>query len=200
MTRHKATRVLLTLLLIAVLPAAATAASATGLPVQPVQLQVPILLLLPALATMGSAIFTAGVAVTTARMARRVIMDDSLIKRRNEITDALLRYQVRGPFAVLLGITEEQNETFRYKACLLILHVNLLEQVFQNKNLIRDGGVKMNTYEDWARQILTPWINSDVDLQRCFHLIAKTNDVMDADFVKWMMRHVDVPEPASAGL
>jgi hypothetical protein len=131
-------------------------------------------------------------------MARRVIMDEALIKRRNEITEAQLRHPVRVAFAELLGIPRERDEDFKYKACILILHVNLLEQVFENRDLLFRPREKLKTYEAWAANILTPWINSDVELQKCFHLIAKTNDVMAPDFVRWMVRHVVVPEPAAA--
>jgi hypothetical protein len=63
---------------------------------------------------------------------------------------------------------------------------------------------KVQFYENWATQILNPWIKSDPQLQAVMRLIYTSNDLMDKNFVIWLKKLITIraissepPSPAT---
>jgi hypothetical protein len=138
------------------------------------------------LVTGAVSVFALGVSLSNTllgKRTRRAVIEQSLIKQRNDINEAFARHKVRGPFATILGIQDDELDQFIPRANLLFLQVNLLEDVYQNRKLLQLK--RLQIHESWARNILYPWIKSDVHLVKIMQLIFKTNDVMDPGFVEW---------------
>jgi hypothetical protein len=118
------------------------------------------------------------------RRTRRAVLEQSLIKQRNDINEAFARYTVRGPFATVLGIPDDELKQFIPRTHLLFLQLNLLEDVYQNRQLLQYK--RLTIHEGWAKNILAPWINSDPNLIKVVKHIYQTNDIMDPGFIIWL--------------
>lgn len=69
------------------------------------------------------------IAAWLTRRNKRSEIEQAFVHQRNEINLAFAEYQVKGPFAHLLGVKDEELETFIPKVCLLFLQLNLLNDV-----------------------------------------------------------------------
>ena len=122
------------------------------------------------------------------RRNRQSEIEQAFVQQRNDINRAFADYNVKGPFAHLLGIEEEQLDKYIPKACLLFLQINLLNDVYQHRKLLPPGSLA--AYDAWAGKILCPWIHSDKHLIETLKLIYATDDLMPRDFMVWMKERV----------
>ena len=138
------------------------------------------------LVTATISVFALGVTLANTllnKRTRRAVIEQSLIKQRNDINEGFARYKVKGPFATILGIKDDELEQFIPRINLLFLQMNLLEDVYQNRQLLPLK--RLRIHESWAHHILYPWIKSDPNLVRVMQHVFKTNDIMDPGFIVW---------------
>ena len=128
------------------------------------------------------------VALWNTRRNRQSELEQAFVQQRNDINRAFADYNVKGPFAHLLGIEEEHLDKYIPKACLLFLQINLLNDAYQHRKLLPRRSLA--AYEAWAAKILFPWIHSDKHLVETLKLIYATDDLMSKDFVEWMKERV----------
>ncbi|MCI0560081.1 MAG: hypothetical protein MN733_16450 [Nitrososphaera sp.] len=119
-----------------------------------------------------------------ARRSRRSDVEHRLIQQRNAINDSFMKYEVKGPFAHLLKIPDEELKVYIPKAGLLFLQINLLEDVYQHQDIL--GEQRINAYTTWATKIVAPWIKCDKHLTEILKLIYATDDLMDKEFIVWL--------------
>lgn len=124
------------------------------------------------------------IALRNSRRSARASVEQSFIRQRNEINEAFMRHSVRGPFAAHLGISDEQLKHYIPKAGLLFLQINLLEDVYQHRDVINKK--TLNSYKTWATKIVKPWIQGDDHLRKTLMLAYATDDLMDPQFVNWL--------------
>jgi hypothetical protein len=125
------------------------------------------------------------------KRTRRATIEQSLIKQRNDINEAFAKYKVRGPFATLLQIPDDELQDFIPRTHLLFLQMNLLEDVYQNRQLLPYK--RLQIHRSWAQKILYPWIMSDAQSVKVVQHIFKTNDIMDPSFIIWAKTLIPVP-------
>ncbi|MBL0920286.1 MAG: hypothetical protein IBJ14_16415 [Hydrogenophaga sp.] len=123
-------------------------------------------------------------ALWQARRNRRSELEQAFVHQRNEINLAFAEHMVKGPFAHLLGIPDDQLKEFIPKVCLFFLQLNLLNDVYQHRKLLPPSALA--SYETWSRQILAPWIKADKHLLDSLKHIYATEDLMPKDFVHWL--------------
>ena len=133
-----------------------------------------------------------GLSVIVNRRTRRTTIDQGLFKQRNDINESIMRNRVRGPFATLLKIKDDELNEFIPRTGALFLQLNLLEDVYQHRMQLKLA--KLQSYESLAINILTPWIMGDPHLVQVLQLIFKTNDLMDRNFVTWVKMLIPIPE------
>jgi hypothetical protein len=140
-----------------------------------------------------SVAFAMWAAFFVSRRATRASVEQGLIKYRND-NDAIVRHVVKGPFATALSVPKGQLAEFVPKVGVLFLHVNLLEYVYQHRDVL--GDQKVSAYTRWAANIVNPWITSDSTLQDVMRRIYSTSDIMDEEFVQWLKQFIVVPPAA----
>ena len=125
-----------------------------------------------------------------ARTSAAASVDHSFVQQRNDINKAIMRHSLKGPFATILNIPDNELETFVPKVGVLFLHLNLLEDVYQNKHMVNKR--RMASYERWAKNIITPWVMSDKHLQAVIKLVYHSNDLMDKKCVDWLKQMISI--------
>ncbi len=101
-----------------------------------------------------------------------------------------MRYGIRGPFATALAVPESELSAFVPKTGNLFLQINLLEDVFQHRDILDPKRVA--SYTVWATEVVHPWVMSDPNLQAVMRHIYRTNDLMDKDFVDWLKKLIPI--------
>jgi hypothetical protein len=96
----------------------------------------------------------------------------SLIGKQIRINEAFVDYGVKGPYAQQLGISDDHVKEFTAKVVILLNHVNLLWEVHQGREVL--GADRVESYEEWARNIVGPWIEADEDLKNTWRLLRGT--------------------------
>ena len=115
---------------------------------------------------------------------KRADLEQALVRQRNDINLAFATHRVKGPFAYLVGVKDEELAAFIPKVCLLFLQLNLLNDAYQHRRLLARSALP--SYETWAKRILSPWIHSDRHLLDSLKLVYATEDLMPKDFVAWL--------------
>jgi len=73
---------------------------------------------------------------------------------------------------------------FSKKAAILFLHINLLKDVYQKRDVL---GEKASEYwKDWGINILRPWVEADDDLKKLWMLECNSRFTTDEPFIKWL--------------
>jgi hypothetical protein len=117
---------------------------------------------------------------------RKTALEQRLYDQRNSINAAFADYGVRGPFATILKIPEAELSEYIPKICLLNMQINLLNDIFRNKESFEPG--IFEAHENWARSILRPWIEGDAHLSATMELIYSSNDILEKSFVNWLKK------------
>ena len=122
------------------------------------------------------------------RRNRRSELEQAFVQQRNQINVAFAEHMVKGPFAHLLNVPDAELPVFIPKVCLLFLQLNLLNDVYQHRELLPLTSIA--SYDAWTRRILGPWIKSDKHLLDSLRYIYATEDLMPRDFVHWLKDRV----------
>src|SRR5713226_7901202 len=141
----------------------------------------------PAWWALIASIIALGVSVISlwhGRRTTRATAHRSLIDHALGINETILRYNVKGPFAHRLGIPDDQVEAFSAKAVLLLQQMNLLREVYENRDIL--GEKVVFSHLDWAKTILLPWIEADKHLIAAWKLTRDSRDLFEAEFLEWL--------------
>src|SRR5262249_47988188 len=123
-------------------------------------------------------------AFRSTRRSARITIQQRITQQISEINDAFVKYEVKGPYAVQLGVPDEKVKTFAAKSTLLFHQLNLLRMVFNKRDVL--GKRAIASYESWAEGILRKWIENDDDLRKIWSLFRNTRDLDDSDFHEWL--------------
>jgi hypothetical protein len=147
----------------------------------------------PAWYALGISVVALGVSVISYALTRRKARADverGLIIQANEINNAFLRHGIRGPYAHYWRIPDDQVAAFTGKAVLLLNQLNLLRDVFHQRDIL--GPIAVGNYEKWAREILGPWIQADQDLCRVWARVKESDDIGGRAFVDWAAERLNL--------
>ena len=143
-----------------------------------------------ALAISLVSLVVAGLALRASHRTSRAAVERSLIDRRAVINEAFLKYDVVGPYASHLRVPPERAKPFTAMGVLLFHQINLLHEVYVNRDIL--GDVTVAGYENWARKILRPWIEQDDDLRRIWKTVRESKDMLGTDFVQWLEQRIEI--------
>lgn len=118
--------------------------------------------------------------------------------RAIEINEAFIRHQIPGPVAVSLGIPEKEVITFTKKVVLLLHHLVLFRQIYEQKDLL--GREAEQCHLQWASKVLRPWIDKDHDLVKIWGQLRQGDDLLGANFLKWVEPYIGPPASAKPPL
>ncbi len=104
-----------------------------------------------------------------------------------------MRHDVKGPYAHSLKISDEQVKDFTGKTVMMFYQVNLLRDVFEQRDILGEGVV--SSYEGWAKTILRPWINDDEDIRNSWSLMLESRDLLGGEFLEWLTGHIVIGLP-----
>lgn len=94
------------------------------------------------------------------RRSRRSSIFTELMQQMNIINESTVKYRIKGPYAVLLGI-EDSDEIIEHERSGIVFfhHLNLLYIVYKNKDYLDKNTVL--AYEKWVKDIFAPWLRAD---------------------------------------
>jgi hypothetical protein len=148
-----------------------------------------------ALLVAAASVTVSTLAFRTSRRSLRVTVQQRLSQQIAEINEGFLKHGVKGPYALHLGIPDEEVPVFAAKSVILLHHLNLLRVVHGNRDVL--GNRAMRHYETWAATILRKWIESDQHLLMTWKLFCDTRDLDGPDFHAWIQRHLPVTQHIS---
>jgi hypothetical protein len=131
------------------------------------------------------------------RRTLRLTLQRGLVQQAATINEAFLRYKVKGPFAHHLGIPDDRVEVFTGKAVLLLNQLNLLRDVYDNRNHL--GTETVLSYRKWATTIVRPWIEADTDLRQVWELTRESTDLHGKKFMEWLEELFPIVTPRKPG-
>lgn len=113
-------------------------------------------------------------------------IERGLVVLSNEINEAFARHGIESPFANRLKICNKDLLTFSKKATLLFMHINRLKYVHQHQDILDKTTVA--SVEDWAVNIVQPWVQADEDLKNIWKLECESRERLDKPFTEWLKR------------
>ena len=123
-------------------------------------------------------------ALMNSRRATRATIEQRLAQHMTDINEAILRHEVKGPYAYHLQVPDERVKDFTRKAVIFLHHINLLRNVFENKDILRNDTVL--AYRHWANVIVRPWVEADDDLRQTFRVTKDSKDLYGKAFIEWL--------------
>lgn len=131
------------------------------------------------------ALFVSCLAYRHSKQSRRSSIFTELTQQANIINEAIVRYNIRGPYAVLLNIKSNDDiEKFESLGAVFFHHINLLNMVYRNRKYL--GKEVESAYKDWVNTIFRPWLESDQKLIEIWDLTRKSRDLLGKDFIEWL--------------
>lgn len=147
-------------------------------------------------------ILLAIIAVVAFKERKRASIADAqrhALLRAIEINESFIRPQIPGPIALSLGIPENEVSTsFTKKVVLLLHHLVLLRQIYEQKDLL--GIEAEQCHQQWASKVLRPWIDKDLDMVKIWGQLRQGDDLLGANFLKWVEPHIGSPTPVNPPL
>lgn len=115
-----------------------------------------------------------------------------MTQQANLINNSTMPYSIKGPYAVLRGISDNKEEIAQFEALhATFLHqVNLLSIVYHNKGII--GTKVFNGYVDWIATVFRPWVESNDDLIWAWKKLKETKDLLGEDFILWLDKELKI--------
>ncbi len=111
------------------------------------------------------------------RRAARAAVVRQLLQRAVEIAEAFAHHRVAMPYEHRL------TAAFPSKAVMLLQQINLLREVFENRDVLGKRGVM--AYENWANLIVRPWIESDDKLRKSWKVLKESGGAVGVDVQGW---------------
>jgi hypothetical protein len=139
-----------------------------------------------ALMVSGGALIVSLFSFRNSKRTSKSEIERGLVTLSNEINEAFARHRVQSPFAHRLKIAPKNLLTFSKKATLLFLHINRLKYVHQHKDILDQTTI--DSVEDWAVNIVQPWVQADEDLKNIWKLECESRERLDRPFTEWLKR------------
>jgi hypothetical protein len=132
------------------------------------------------------------------RSAARSSMFERVADQCVRINDLFDRHEICGPIvsSLLDPLTEvERKLEFQRKAILFLSHLSLLADVFRHRKDL--SSKEFHAYEDWAENVVGPWLNTDPELILLYRNFYNNHDMFGTDFAAWILPILQAKVPAA---
>jgi hypothetical protein len=127
------------------------------------------------------------------RRTTKSAIEQSLTEHAFQINRAFVELGVQAPYGHLSGFGKDDPD-YTKKAVMLLLQINLSYEVFAHKDVL--GEERWKSTENWAHNVLGPWIRADSQLCRTLD-IAIENEGYSPGFIAFLkdLKQANQPQP-----